>query len=496
MRLQYEDFEKILNIGIRLSTETDRTQMLAAILESGIEITNCDAATLYLYEDDGLHFRLMKTLSKGIDRGMNGDVIDDMPPVPMEDQNVCSYAALHRVVINIPDVYDSGRFDFSGPRYYDKLTGYRTRSLLVVPIENNEDELIGVLQLINAMDESGDVIAFDRQYELIIRSLGSMAAIELTNLSYMDALKTQIYSFAEALTTAMEGRTPYNALHTRNVRRYVNILVDYIAQLHDQGLCEEYIGAADKEQLLLAALVHDIGKMVVPLSIMNKATRLQDELEKIRERFKLLKALYEIDMLRGIITQEQYKAALDDLDEEWDFVCKIDRVDYVDDEAYAHIRTLAGKKHVDSDGAELSYLTQREIECLEIRSGTLTAGERKEMENHVVMTSKILDKVQFYPGFSMVPKWVGAHHEYLDGSGYPNHLKGDELDLETRILTVVDIYDALAATDRPYKNPIPRDKAFDILRDMAKNGKVDGRLVEWLAEALEQEVNKAMQERR
>lgn len=486
MQLQYKDFEKILNTGIRLSTETDRTRMLAAILESGMEITNCDGATLYLYEEQGLSFRLMKTLSKGIDRGMNGDVIDDIPPVPMEEQNVCSYAAIHREVVNIPDVYDSSRFDFSGPRHYDQLNGYRTKSLLVVPIENNERELIGVLQLINAMDEAGNVIAFDRQYEIIIRSLGSMAAIELTNQSYMEALKTQIYSFAEALTTAMEGRTPYNALHTRNVGQYVNLLAEYINQLHAAGQCEEYISTADKDQLMLAALVHDIGKMVVPLSIMNKATRLEADMERIEERFKLIKALYKIDLLDGSLTGQEYEAAVAELDAELEFIYRIDTADYVDDEAYAHVSELAKKKHVGRDGEELFYLTEREVACLSIRSGTLTAEERREMENHVVMTSRILEKVQFYPGFSMVPKWVGAHHEYLDGTGYPNHLKGDELDFETRILTVVDIYDALAATDRPYKKPIQREKALDILRDMAQNGKVDGRLVEWFGQALAQ----------
>lgn len=485
MNLQYENFEKILNIGISLSTEKDRGRMLRTILESGMEITNCDAGTLYLYENNELTFKLMKTLSKGISRGMDGEPIDDMPPVPMKETNVCSYSAIHREVVNIPDVYDSSRFDFSGPRQYDSLTGYRTKSQLVVPIENKENELIGVLQLINALDESGNVIAFDSQYEIIIRSLGSMTAIELTNLSYMEALKTQIYSFAEALTTAMEGRTPYNALHTRNVSKYVSILADYINELHGKGQCDKYIDIKDKDQLILAALVHDIGKMVVPLEVMNKATRLGAEIEKIGERFKLIKAMYEIDMLRGDITEDEYKALAADLEEELVFIHKIDTIDFVDDEAYEHICRLAAKKHVDRDGTVLTYLTDREIDCLSIRSGTLTSFERKEMENHVVMTAKILEKVQFYPGFAMVPQWVNAHHEYLDGSGYPNHLKGDELDFETRLLTVVDIYDALTATDRPYKGPMPKEKAIKILQDMAKQGKVDLKLVEWLGEALE-----------
>ena len=489
MHLQYEDFEKIMDIGVRLSTERDRNRLLMTILDKGMEITNCDASTLYLYEKDELHFKFMKTLSQGISRGLAGEVID-LPPVPMKEENVCSYAAIHREVVNIPDVYASSRFDFSGPRQYDSLTGYCTQSQLVVPLANNENELIGVLQLINAMDEDGSVTAFNEEYEIIIRALGAIAAIELTNLSYVEALKTQIYSFVEALTTALEERTPYNALHTRNVEKYASLLADYMTELHREGKCGKSFDPARKEQLMLAALIHDIGKMVVPLSIMNKATRLDTRLEKVDDRFALLKALYEIDMLRGRNTEEEYEAAAEDLASELAFIHKMDVIDYVSDENCEHIRRLAGKQHVSEDGRTLSYLTDKEAESLSIRSGTLTVRERKEMENHVVMTSKILEKVQFYKGFSMVPKWVGAHHEYLDGSGYPNGLKGDELDLETRLLTVVDIYDALVATDRPYKQPISQGKAIQILKDMAEKGKVDLQLVEWLDEALKKGAEK------
>lgn len=486
MHLQYKDFEKIMDIGIRLSTERDRNRLLMTILDKGMEITNCDASTLYLYENDELHFKFMKTLSQGVCRGLDGEDID-LPPVPMKEENVCSYAAIHQEVVNIPDVYASSQFDFSGPRQYDSLIGYRTQSQLVVPLANNENELIGVLQLINAMDKKGKVIAFNEVYEIIIRALGAIAAIELTNLSYVEALKTQIYSFVEALTTALEERTPYNALHTRNVEKYASLLADYITELHKEGKCEKTFDSARKEQLMLAALIHDIGKMVVPLSIMNKATRLDTEIEKVDARFELLKALYEIDMLRGRITQEEYKTAIEDLKSELAFIHEMDVIDRVSDEDCERIKRLAGKQHVGEDGSVLPYLTKREVECLNIRSGTLTMQERKEMENHVVMTSRILDKVQFYKGFSMVPKWVGAHHEYMDGSGYPNKLKGDELDLETRLLTVVDIYDALVATDRPYKQPISRPRAIQILKDMAAKGKVDLQLVEWLDEALERE---------
>lgn len=486
MRLEYEDFKKILNIGINLSTGRDRNEILASVLESGMEVTNCDASTLYLYENDKLTFKIMKTLSMGISRGVGGEAID-MPPVAMKEENVCAYTAIHREIVNIPDVYDSDRFDFSGPKQYDSLTGYHTKSQLVIPLENNENELIGVLQLINAMDKEGNVIPFDKQFDIIIRSLGSMAAIELTNLTYMEELKAQLYSFVEALTTVLDERSPYNASHTRNVAKYSQILADYISELHQKGQSEEFFDQNRKEKLLLAALLHDIGKIVVPLGVMDKATRLGDELAKVEERFELLESLYEVDMLRGRITEEEYREQIADLKADLAFIHKIDAVGYLDNESYDRVSRISLKKHIKENGKVTKYITDKEKNCLSIRQGTLTVEEREVMKNHVVVTEKILSKVRFNKNFAIVPKWAASHHEFLNGTGYPKHLTAKELDLETRILTVADIYDALTAI-RPYKNAIPDNKSITMLRNMAEEGKVDGQIVEWLSEALKKEV--------
>lgn len=484
MRLEYRDFKNILNIGIALSTEKNQNRLLASILENGMSITNCDASTLYLYEDNQLIFKIMKTLSMGVSRGVDGEPIDDIPPVPMKEENVCAYTAIHREIVNIPDVYNSDRFDFSGPRQYDAITGYHTQSQLVIPLENSENELIGVLQLINAQDDKGNIVPFDEQYDIIIRSLGSMAAIELTNLNYVEALKAQLYSFVEALTTALDERTPYNASHTRNVEKYAALLADYIAGMHGRGLCEETFDDERKEKLQLAALLHDIGKMVVPLSVMNRATRLDAELAAVDARFELLKALYEADMLRGRITEDAYRETAAELESDIAFIHEIDSMGFLNDENYERVRRIASKRHVGDDGTVIPYLTGHETECLSIRRGTLTEKDREAMENHVVMTQKILDKVRFNKSYAMVPKWAASHHEFLNGTGYPGHLTAEELDLETRILTVVDVYDALTASDRPYKKPMPREKAIGILKSMAEEGKVELRLVEWLSEAL------------
>lgn len=484
MKLSEKDFNRIINIGIKLCTEKDRNRLLESILENGMEITHCDASTLYLFENNRLVFRIMKTLSMGVNRGTDGKPIEDMPPVSMTRKNVCAYTALKREIVNIPDVYDSDRFDFSGPKEYDRMTGYHTQSMLVIPLENNENELLGVLQLINAMDEQGNVVPFDEEYNIIIRSLGSMSAIELTNLSYVEELKTQLHSFVEAFAKAVDERTPYNGSHTRKVAEYCNILAKYINKKHEAGECEEVFDEGRREKLFLAALLHDIGKMIVPLKIMNRATRLDKDISQVEHRFELLAAYYEIDMLKGRIGQEEYEGKLQELKEILEFIHKIDGAGFLDDENYEHVQQLAKKNYRKEDGTVLPYLSEREIECLSIRKGTLTAADRKQMESHVVMTGKILEKVRFNKNYSMVPKWAANHHEFLDGSGYPNGLKGEEIDLETRILTITDIYDAMTSTDRPYKSPMPKEKAFAILRNMAEEGKLELRLVNWLEEAL------------
>lgn len=487
MKLQYEDFKRILSIGIGLSTEKNPNKLLEAILEKSMEITHCDAGTLYMLEDNHLNFSIMKTISMGVSRGVDGEPITDLPPVPMEEENVCAFSAIHRKIINIPDVYASGDFDFSGPEKYDALTGYHTKSMLVIPLENNDNELLGVMQLINAMDENGNIVAFDNSYDIIVHSLSSMAAIELTNLSHTRELKQQLRSFVEAFATAVDERTPYNGAHTRKVAEYSGILAEYMNKQHEAGLCEKYFDEEGKEKLLLAALLHDIGKIIIPLRIMNRATRLDNDFSQIENRFELLTSYYEIDMLRGRITENEYKQKTTELKSDLDFIRRIDKVDYLMDDDFSYVQQLAKKQYEKADGTIIPYLSKREADCLSIRKGTLTEEDRRQMESHTVMTEKILEKVHFHKNYAIVPKWASEHHEYLDGSGYPYHRKGDEIDLETRILTITDIYDAMTSTDRPYKEPMSSERAFAILKNMAEEGKLDGQLVGWFEEALKEE---------
>lgn len=484
MQLTNDDFERILKVGIRLSTEKNRNRLLVAVVENGMKLTHCDAGALYLYENEQLALKIMQVISLGSSWEEDEESNLDFPAISLQDKNICAYTAIHREIVSIPDVYHSDRFDFSNVKRYDSMTGYHTQSILVVPIENNEGELIGILRLVNAQNMKGQVVPFEKQYDIILQSLGSFAAIELTNLRYMKEIKEQLHSFVEALAMAIDERTPYNGSHTRNVAEYSRQLAEHMNRKYEQGKCEDYFDEDRKEKLLLAALLHDIGKMIVPLSVMNRATRLDQDIEKVEDRFQLIRSFYEIDMLRGLITEEEYQDIMVEMTEDMEFIKKIDSMGFLDDDNYERVRILANKKHIKQDGTITWYITKEEAACLSIRSGTLTDEARKQMENHVVMTEKILDKVHFNKNYEMVPRWAASHHEFLNGSGYPNHLTAEELDLECRILTVADIYDALTATDRPYKKPMSKENAIQILKSMAEEGKIDVQLVSWLEESM------------
>ncbi|MCR5273064.1 MAG: HD domain-containing protein [Lachnospiraceae bacterium] len=479
--LGVEELRRVVNIGIELTTEKNHNLLLKKMVTSAMDIAECDAGTLYLYVDNALEFKIMRTLSMGVSRGEDGEKID-LPPVPLREGNVCAYAAIHRELINIPDVYTSDRFDFSGPKNYDKITGYRTGSMLVIPLEDSENELVGVLQLMNK--HNGHEDPFTEEDEFLIRSLGSMAAISLSEKIYLTEVKDQMHSFVQAFATAVDERTPYNGSHTRKVTEYSAILADYINEIHEKGETEDFFNENRREQLVLAATLHDIGKMIVPLSVMNKATRLDTDLPKVIDRFEFLSVCYERDMYKGKITEEENEKMQQYLSDSLDFIKEIDNAGFMPDEKLERVKDISEHKYVKENGEELPFLNDKETECLMIRKGTLTDKERKIMESHVVMTKRILDQVHFNKRYCNVAKFAAEHHEKLNGKGYPNGLTADELCLESRMLAVCDVYDALTSSDRPYKKPMPKEKAFAILYDMAKYNELEERLVRYLEEAL------------
>lgn len=481
-----QDFLSILDIGIAVAGEKDRNKLLDMIIDKGMELTNCDAGTLYILKDQKLHFKIMKTISQGVDKGRNGEVIE-IPAVPLREENICAYTAIHKKPLNIEDVYYSDEFDFSGPKNYDKMTGYRTQSMLTIPLIGLNDDVLGVLQMMNAKDAEGMVIPFEKSLEHIVFSLSSQASIAVCNMQYMDEIKDTLWSFTEAMTEAIDARTPYNASHTRNVGKYATMLADYINELYEKGEETEYFTEDRKEQLKMGAMLHDIGKMIVPTKVMNKATRLGDDYDKVIQRLNYYLAKYEIMQLKGLLSEEEYKEKEGEIQKALFVVEKVDGAGFVDDELSASLEEVLAFTYKDltvENSEEVPVFTEEEKDCLRVKKGTLTNAEREIMESHVEMTERILSKVHFHSFYKEAPVFASQHHECLNGKGYPHKLTEADLSIESRILAVADICDALLATDRPYKKPMPKEKAFFILEDMAKMGNIDGKIVGYLKECI------------
>jgi len=373
----------------------------------------------------------------------------------------------------VPDVHHDSRFDFSGSTRYDAMTGYHTDTMLVVPLSNDQGELIGAMQLINAMDEDGTVIPFSHSVELLVSASASQAAISMTNMRYAEQITALLDSLVSALSTAIDQRTPYNANHTRNMVHYGEAFLNWLEKADTSWV----FSAGDRRAFLMSVWLHDVGKLVVPLEVMDKESRLGPALERVESRFAAMLLLDKIALLEGRLTEEAYQAAVEDKNAALELIRRVNKAGFLPDDTFAQIQALAGRTYVDSEGREQPWLTPEERTDLSVRKGTLTAEERSIMESHVVMTSNILANVAFPKAYASVPLWAGAHHELLNGKGYPRHLSGEELPREVRLLTILDVFDALTAKDRPYKPGMPVERALKILHSMVEEGGVDGEIL-------------------
>lgn len=304
----------------------------------------------------------------------------------------------------------------------------------------------------------------------------------LENLRYQEEIKEQMWSFTEAMAAAIDERTPYNASHTRNVAKYSGMIADYINEVHAKGEEEEVFSIQRKEQLVMGALLHDIGKLAIPLEVMNKETRLNGKEKEIESRLDTFKLKMKIAKLENKIDEASFDEFAKKADDAVEIMNKVNGMGFVDDNTRTELNKVLDYVYTDADGNSEPFFTDEEKECLQIVKGTLTDEERKVMQSHVEITGRILDKVHFNKYFAESPKLAIKHHECLNGKGYPNGLTAEDLNTDARIIAVADIYDALVADDRPYKRPIPREKAFDIMRNMAKDGNIDAKLVEYLYE--------------
>jgi len=471
--------DSLIEIAIALSAEKRIDALLGRILDEAMGITNCDGGTVYIRNGDFLMFHNVVTLSKNYRMVQKEGEKNILPPVPLSRMHVCACAAMDGESFNIPDVYMSERFDFSGAQKYDSLNGYRTRSMLVIPMEDDKGNNIGVLQLINAMDARGNVIPFDPSLETIISALASLASVSLNNNLLSKAVLDILHSLVEVMVDAIDARTPYNANHTRSMVRYAKRFIEWLDATDNELKFKE----EETDPFLMSVWLHDIGKLVVPLEIMDKPTRLGGREREIMHR---IETAILMERIRGLSNPSEAEDAAEKTEEligMRETIKTANTAGFLPDETVEKLKAIADTYVLASDGSSIKLLDPEETEMITVRKGTLTTSERAEMERHAVYTERFLSKIKFRENYADVPKWASGHHEFLNGTGYPHALSASELPKQTRIITILDIYDALTAEDRPYKPPMTPEKAFGILQSMCDEGKLDGRLLSLFRES-------------
>ncbi|MBI1174514.1 MAG: GAF domain-containing protein [Sideroxydans sp.] len=490
--------EELNAIGVALSSEHNINRLLEGILIAAKRITNADAGTLYLVEPERqeLRFEIMRTDSLGIALGGTTGEAISFYPIHLVNKDgapnnsmVVAYVALHDKTVNIADAYSAEGFDFSGTKNFDKKTGYRSKSFLAVPMKNHEKEIIGVLQLINAQDrETGEIVAFSDADQHLLESLASQAAIALTNRRLIQQLEDLFESFVNLINTAIDDKSPYTGGHCARVPVLTMLLAEAVNRTDHGPLKDFVMNDKDRHELKLAGLLHDCGKITTPVHVVDKATKLHtlfDRIDLIDTRFEVLKRDAEITMLRAQREAGQDKAAAEQaahefdarirqLDDDREFLrgCNIGS-EKMSEEDRARVRDIAAYTWRNELGKQAGFLSADELENLTIPSGTLTQAEREIINHHIVVTIKMLESLPWPNHLKNVPEYAGGHHERMDGKGYPRGLTREQMSVQARVMGIADIFEALTAKDRPYKNGKTLTESLDILGKFKLNGHID-----------------------
>ncbi len=490
-------------IGIALSAEKDQDRLLEMILLKAMEITHADGGTLYSKtEDQKLKFEILHNHSLNIHMGgASGEKVGFYPIKLYEDDGrandhmVASWTAITGETKNIQDAYASEEFDFSGTRNFDKKTGYRSVSFLTVPMKDHQNEIIGVLQLINKKDNrTDDIMAFSQLDQQVVESLASQAAVTITKKKLIDAQKDLFDSFIQLIADAIDEKSPYTAGHCRRVPVITNMLADAVNSI-DRGPLKTFsMNEDEKYELEVAAWLHDCGKITTPEYVVDKGTKLEtiyDRINEIDVRIEVLRRDAIIDYLKARITEldskndvdialkesSQLQATLQEIEQARDYIHQYNvGGESLDDTDVSRIEDIAKYNWLNAAGEDKLLLDEEEKQNLEIGRGTLTMREREIINNHVSVSIKMLESLPYPKHLRRVPEYAGGHHEKIDGTGYPNKLTGDQMSVQARIVAIADVFEALTASDRPYKKAMPLSQSLKILGQMKIDRHIDGDL--------------------
>ena len=490
MKNTENNLKKLVDIGRALSREKNINILLEKILIQARIISNSDGGTVYLVTDDGrkLNFEIMHTESLNIKfGGSSSSVPDTIYPVKIYNDdgtenihNVAAVCALEGKTINIDDAYTNKKYDFSGTKGFDKKNNYRSKSFLTIPLKNHKDKVIGVLQLINAK-KYNEIIEFSDDLVSLVEALSSQASVALTNQLLIEEQKQLFRSFIKLVAEALEKKDAVTGGHCNRVPVLTMMIAEEI-NLDKIGLFKNFLFSEDElDELYVAGWLHDFGKVATPEYIMGKSTKLEgiyDKIDEIKFRFEILKRDIEIEFYKKAIeesnlNQESINNRLEEVNNDLIFLEKSNiGGEFMSDDLKQRILKIA-KQNITIKGKKTPILDENEIDFLSISRGTLSQNDRKIMEDHVVLTYDLLNKLPYPDHLKQVPFYAGCHHEKINGKGYPNGYAGDKLPLQARIIAIADVFEGLTAPDRPYKKGYKLSKALTILKYMVDDGEID-----------------------
>ena len=499
---------RLNEIGIALSAASDVGVLCDKILAGAMELTNSDGGSLYQMSEDkcSLEFIIVSTHSLAIHMGGGSGREIKFLPIPLmvngkpNKSNVVSSAVHDETTINIPDVYHAEGFDFSGTRKFDQQTGYRTQSILTIPLKDHRSDIIGVLQLINAKNETSKKT---REYTIadqqLAESLASQAAVAITNNKLIEQQRLLFESFIKVIARAIDEKSPYTGGHCKRVPE-LTMMIAEACHKTDRGELKDFkITDKDRYELTIAGWLHDCGKVTTPEYVVDKATKLEtiyDRINTVDTRFEVLKRDATIESLNQKLERltkdlsarflldgalinfsdidKQLQQKIAQINENRDFIrkCNIGG-EFMDESLQKRVTDIAEHRWLGPDAVNAKFFNDNEIENLTIETGTLTLDEREVINNHMAVTIKMLAQLPFPKHLENVPEYAGGHHERMDGKGYPNGLTREQMSLQARMMGIADIFEALSASDRPYKTGKPLTECLSILGFMKKNKHID-----------------------
>jgi len=493
-----ERLDQLNRIGVALSQERDITSLIELIVVAAKRITNADGGTLYrMTEDKTLRFEIVRNDSLGMAMGGTSCVAIPFYPVNLYDNAgkpvhsmVAAYAVHHDRSVNIADAYTQEGFDFNGTKNFDRKTGYRSKSFLTVPMKNHENEIIGVLQLINCRDRAtGEVVAFSDADQQLAESLASQAAIALTNRQLINHLENLFESFINLINAAIDDKSPYTGGHCQRVPTLTMLLAEAVNNCKVGPLKDFAMSDRDRYELKIAGLLHDCGKVTTPVHVVDKATKLQtiyDRIGLIDTRFEVIKRDAEIEVLRARLAaleqqrgenshEAELATRIRQIDQDREFLRRINVGGETIQEAdLARVDEIARRYcWTNANGERTDFLTAEEAHNLTIRYGTLTAEERQIINHHIEVTIQMLESLPWPKHLKNVPEYAGGHHERMDGKGYPRGLTREQMSVQARCMGIADIFEALTAKDRPYKKGKTLSESLAILGRFKLNNHID-----------------------